>query len=181
MPSPGRSMRHSKFSNLKFSPCSRLVIPRGLNLPTKSQARRAQSAQSHHVVAMERVLCECGDELLCARMQKGCPDSWWYTINRRNGNWREEILKNLFNFDAPRAHLGIIRSSRLGTRDFFSRQPVEGRIDAERRNQICPVPDESEIDWLKRLRQNTFLAAESAYKTINFQLFPSLSLGSVVF
>lgn len=149
MPSPGRSMRHSKFSNLKFSPCSRLVIPRGLNLPTKSQARRAQNAQSHHVVAMERVLCECGDELLCARMQKGCPDSWWYTINRRNGNWREEILKNLFNFDAPRAHLGIIRSSRLGTREiFFLASPSKGESmpSEETRSARCLMRVRL-IDW----------------------------------
>lgn len=119
-----------------------------MNLPTKGQTKRTQNAQSHHVAAMENAK----RHTLCVWMQKGCPDSWWYIIYRH----MESYGKERWNFNAPRTHLKIIRSSRLGI--FFTKHE-------ERRNQIFYIVP---IDWLKRLRQNTIFAGEAVYITTNF-------------
>ena len=116
---------------------------------------------------------QCGEtRSLCCWMQKGCPDSWWYTNFIHIGwqtsakEWvREKILKNLFNFNAPRAHLEIIRSSRLG---IFYEGGKEKKSNQSWEETRYSEALKREIDWLKRLRQNTFLTGESVYKTINF-------------
>lgn len=177
MPNPVHPKRHSKFSNLNFSPCSRLSSSYSeVSIHPLKVKRGEHRTLNHTMWSPWSGCCVWRRVALCPNAKRM---SWQLVVHDKQAEWKL-TRRNIEKFIQFRRTESSSRNhSIISAGDSIFSSPSKGK-SKPRRNQICPVPDESEIDWLKRLRQNTFLAGESVYKTINFQLF-SLSLGSVVF